>query len=92
MDRTKEIDKNGIDIAVLPGKKGIEMGREGIDRTKDILRAKTYKERSHFLAMDESGGDCPTARKRRSAANVSICPQCAFAPGKWYLLRIQVIC
>lgn len=80
VDRTKDLGKKGVDVGVKAGKKGIEMGKKGVDMTKERMRTKICSECKHYEPIDDSKGNCPIAGERLSTANVSICPQRAFAP------------
>jgi hypothetical protein len=80
LDKTKDLGKKGVDVGKKAGKKGIEVGKKGVDKTKEKMRTKTCSECKHYELIDESKGNCPIAGERLSTANVSICPQRAFAP------------
>jgi len=62
------------------GKKGIKVGKKGVEATKERLRTKTCSECKHYEPIDDRKGNCPIAGERLSTANVSVCPQRAFAP------------
>lgn len=79
LDKTKDLGKKGIDVGKKAGKKGIEVGKKGVDKTKETMRTKTCSECKHYESIDDSKGNCPIAGERLSTANVSICPQRAFA-------------
>ena len=80
IDKTKEIGKKGVDVSVKAGKKGIKVGKKGVEATKERLRTKTCSECKHYEPIDDRKGNCPIAGERLSTANVSVCPQRAFAP------------
>lgn len=80
IDRTKALGKKTVDLGVKVGEKGIEVGKRGLDRTKEMMRTKTCSECRHYEPIDDNKGNCPIAGERLSTANVSICPQRAFAP------------
>jgi hypothetical protein len=80
IDKTKEIGKKGVDVSVKAGKKGIKVGKKGLEATKERLRTKTCSECKHYEPIDDRKGNCPIAGERLSTANVSVCPQRAFAP------------
>jgi hypothetical protein len=80
VDKTKELGKKGVDVGVKAGKKGIEVGKKGVGATKERLRTKTCSECIHYEPIDDRKGNCPIAGERLSTANVSVCPQRAFAP------------
>ena len=80
LGKTKELGKKTLDVGVKVGEKGIEIGKKGVHKTKEAIRTKTCAECKHYEPIDDSKGNCPIAGERLSTANVSICPQRAFAP------------
>jgi hypothetical protein len=80
IDKTKDLGKKGVDVGVKAGKKGIDVGKKGVDKTKEAMRTKTCSECKHYEPINENKGNCPIAGERLSTANISICPQRAFAP------------
>ncbi|UCG70490.1 MAG: hypothetical protein JSV09_05600 [Thermoplasmata archaeon] len=80
IDKTKEIGKKGVKVGVKAGKKGLNVGKKGVDATKERMRTKTCSECRHYEPIDDSKGNCPIAGERLCTANVSVCPQRAFAP------------
>lgn len=80
LDKAKDVGKKTVDVGVKAGEKGIEVGKKGVDKTKEALRTKTCSECKYYENIDDSKGNCPIAGERLSTANVSTCPQGAFAP------------
>lgn len=80
IDKTKELGKRGVGAGLKAGKMGIEVGKKGVDKTKEAMRTKTCSECKHYVPIDDSKGNCPITGERLSTANVNICPQRAFAP------------
>jgi hypothetical protein len=80
IDKTKDLGKKGVDVGIKAGKKGIQVGKKGVGKTKEAMRTKTCSECKHYEPIDEVKGNCPIAGERLCTANVSICPQRAFAP------------
>lgn len=78
--KTMALGKKTVDLGVRAGKKGIEVGKKGVDMTKERMRIKTCSECRHYEPIDDNKGNCPIAGERLSTANVSVCPQRAFAP------------
>lgn len=80
VDKTVEVGKKTVGLGVKAGKKGIQFSKKGVEKTKERMRTKTCSECIHYEQIDEHKGNCPIAGERLSTANVSVCPQRAFAP------------
>lgn len=80
LDKTKELGKKTVDLGAKVGEKGIQVGKKGVGKTKEALRTKMCVECKHYEPIDHSKGNCPIAGERLGTANISVCPQRAFAP------------
>lgn len=60
------------------GKKTVDLGKRGVEGTRDAVRKKECSECTHYTPVDATQGDCLIGNRRMASANASTCPQKAF--------------
>ncbi len=70
-DKAKDATKKGLD-------KGVDLGKKGVDGTKEAVRKKTCSECKHYNVKDDVSGSCQIAGDRMASADSATCPQKAF--------------
>jgi len=80
LDKTKDLGKATAGFGGMVGHKGVDLGKKGVEATKQAIRTKLCVECKSYSKVDENSGDCPIGGKRLSSASADTCPQKAFAP------------
>ena len=67
-----------FDKAKSVTRKGVNLGKKGVDVTKKVATKKTCSECKHYTAKDDVNGSCQIAGERMASADSATCPQKAF--------------
>ena len=77
-NKTKELGNKTVDAGKTVGHGAVDLGKKGVDGTKEAVRKKTCSECKHYTAKDDANGSCPIAGERLASADSATCPQKAF--------------
>ena len=78
LDKTKDLGKKTVDLGKKGVVGGVNLGKKGVDATKEAVRKHTCVECKHYVPAGAENGNCPPGGARMASADVDTCPQRAF--------------